>query len=737
MTTAGSDQDTRSGGTFWEVRKDYARRTTSHWKRRNKSHQMWTMDLDISRGWVKTQRIRKSSWRNCSTMHANQDSEHFQRERSEARILFSKKGFWVDLPNQWIQSGANFWSVQNVFFAMQRSAKVVLILDTKNFFWDTENFFCDTRGFFRDTKVFCWSKSKNITKITQVQKIEEDKEIEKKQHIFLIFQDFFEFLFWEGEETDFFSIFLFFFQLILGIFVFVFQVFSFFRWFFEFLSFFAGWKGFQKNWILILEKKRKVFSHFIHFLLFFWFFHPCFEICWISAQCLFIYNIWFGDFVFLHSLRRTPPCAPLPLPDTLPRRPFRRRPLRRRPLRPTAQNFALFFPSPATIFILSSSLWGFEAPGPSNVHVWALGLSCETPAALAKCQEQFYNWFAPPPQTSEKVNNHLSQILLASRKKSLEHNRNSTGRRLPTFGTHTSWPSLFWVVVCAVVLLLILLLVAVFLLLVFLLRLAAAATFAAACGCFCCLCSCCCFFLLLLLLLLLLGRRPSNPPSAMFDLQKSQEQFYNWLEPFDLNQLWQNLLVSHRNSTGTRSSPALSPTLRSPTPNFSWFGPPHSGLLAAVVVWKTHTCRFWPSKMFVLFFLLFVMLLSVLAVVLLFFVMFLPFLLLDAGFSCCVLFFPLFVLLLLPLFAVHCCLWCCFCCCCFLLLLLLSGRRPLKNQSLPAFDLPKCLYCFCCCLCCCFSLCCRFCCCCCCGCFLGRRQLNPTLAAFDLPKCQE
>ena len=27
-----------------------------------------------------------------------------------------------------------------------------------------------------------------------------------------------------------------------------------------------------------------------------------------------------------------------------------------------------------------------------------------------------------------------------------------------------------------------------------------------------------------------------------------------------------------------------------------------------------------------------------------------------------------------------------------------SGRRPLKNQSLPAFDLPKCLYCFSCCL---------------------------------------
>ena len=58
-----------------------------------------------------------------------------------------------------------------------------------------------------------------------------------------------------------------------------------------------------------------------------------------------------------------------------------------------AQNFALFFPSPAPIFALFFffflSLWGssrgllvvFEARGPSNVQTWALGLSCETPAA--------------------------------------------------------------------------------------------------------------------------------------------------------------------------------------------------------------------------------------------------------------------------------------------------------------------------------------------------------------------
>ena len=56
-----------------------------------------------------------------------------------------------------------------------------------------------------------------------------------------------------------------------------------------------------------------------------------------------------------------------------------------------AQNFALFFPSPATIFFLSSLSWGsswncggvFEGRGPQiNVHVWALGLSPVTQAPV-------------------------------------------------------------------------------------------------------------------------------------------------------------------------------------------------------------------------------------------------------------------------------------------------------------------------------------------------------------------
>ena len=63
-----------------------------------------------------------------------------------------------------------------------------------------------------------------------------------------------------------------------------------------------------------------------------------------------------------------------------------------------------------------------------------------------------------------------------------------------------------------------------------------------------------------------------------------------------------------------------------------------------------------------------------------------------------------------------------------LLLRVLSGRLPLKNQSLPAFDLLKCLYCASCCLCCCH---CCFLLCCCCWCYLCLRfmQLAAVCAA--------
>ena len=49
--------------------------------------------------------------------------------------------------------------------------------------------------------------------------------------------------------------------------------------------------------------------------------------------------------------------------------------------------FLVFFPLPPQILFFFPSLGGpfveFEAPGPSNVHVWALGLSCEAPQKLS------------------------------------------------------------------------------------------------------------------------------------------------------------------------------------------------------------------------------------------------------------------------------------------------------------------------------------------------------------------
>ena len=56
---------------------------------------------------------------------------------------------------------------------------------------------------------------------------------------------------------------------------------------------------------------------------------------------------------------------------------------------PDRPKFRSFFPPPATIFILHSLSWSpfvefwwcFRRPEPSNMHVWALWLSCETPAA--------------------------------------------------------------------------------------------------------------------------------------------------------------------------------------------------------------------------------------------------------------------------------------------------------------------------------------------------------------------
>ena len=79
-------------------------------------------------------------------------------------------------------------------------------------------------------------------------------------------------------------------------------------------------------------------------------------------------------------------------------------------------NFRSFFPSPATIFIRSSlsevfslNFGGvFEAPGPCNVHVWALVLSCETPAASDAGVAGHDN----KPSTSPPKNLHLAPTRL-------------------------------------------------------------------------------------------------------------------------------------------------------------------------------------------------------------------------------------------------------------------------------------------------------------------------------------
>ena len=64
-----------------------------------------------------------------------------------------------------------------------------------------------------------------------------------------------------------------------------------------------------------------------------------------------------------------------------------------------AQNFALFFPLPPQFFILFSLsfvlfrgiLVVFEASGRSNVHVWALGLSCASPGGPTRGPEHTHH----------------------------------------------------------------------------------------------------------------------------------------------------------------------------------------------------------------------------------------------------------------------------------------------------------------------------------------------------------
>ena len=356
---------------------------------------------------------------------------------------------------------------------------------------------------------------------------------------------------------------------------------------------------------------------------------------------------------------------------------------------------SLFFSLSRNNFILSSSLggrfvefwWCLKRRDPQMCTFGVLGLSCETPAALA-IRNNFTIDLPPPPPPlrlpKKSMTNHYKFCLYPEKKPRTQPNE------IPRENA-PSWPSLFlgcclcclccWF--CCLLLL--------FLLLVFVLRLAAAAVFAAACAC-------CCFWAA--------DRR--TPPSHLC---------------LPIGALWPQPIETKfagipPNFHG--APPPPSPLFGTPLGlGLSGVGNPHTGLSAPVVVWKTHPCRFWPSKMFVLLLLLFVL--------------FLPFLLLlDAGFYCCVLFSLLFMLLL-PLLrfavvygvafvaAASCSFAAAFAALLLLLLRVLPSRRPLKNQSLPAFDLPKCFCCLLCCLCSCVAAatacaaCCLcFSCCCCC-----------------------
>ena len=181
----------------------------------------------------------------------------------------------------------------------------------------------------------------------------------------------------------------------------------------------------------------------------------------------------------------------------------------------------------------------------------------------------------PPLRLPKKsMTNYYNFCLYPKKKKdSNTTERNSTGRRPPP--SHLRDPHLLAFTFSE-------LLFVLFVLLLFLLHVAAflvAYVPVAAC---CCRCLCCCLCLFLLFVQLLLyffcfccclclfaacGPPTVEPPPP----------------PLQCLTFQQILLVSHRMSTGRRSS---SPP-RGPTPlglNFSGFAPPHSGLLAAVVV---------------------------------------------------------------------------------------------------------------------------------------------------------
>ena len=395
--------------------------------------------------------------------------------------------------------------------------------------------------------------------------------------------------------------------------------------------------------------------------------------------------------------------------------------LRRTPLRWTAQNFALFFRSPATMFTLSSSLgsrfvdfwwcdwrlWGPRGFTPENskrAHLRVPAFSHTTKSPRNDPQERKKEWtlwresekktrnFGPPPFGVPTLRGpHPSgHQPSGTRKKNLEHNRT---KFTPHLLALTVSGLLF--VVCAA-------LDFCWLLLLFLL------------------------LVLLLVLVAALGRRASNPPPlSPLQCLTFQNVNNNFSQPLETK--FAGIPPNFHGKTLLLSSPPS--TLRGPKPlglNCSGFGPPAFGLPCSCCCVQNTPLPLLTFQNVCTAFVAFNAVLVIFCCCLM-----LAFLVVCC-FSCCtccfccrfcgLLFFMVLLLLLLPMFLLLSLLLLLVDALFLLLLRVLSGRRPLKSQSVPAFDLPKCFCCFLCYLCCCvaavwyyFAACCLcFSCCCCC-----------------------
>ena len=158
-----------------------------------------------------------------------------------------------------------------------------------------------------------------------------------------------------------------------------------------------------------------------------------------------------GSFKVLVWSCSVPPELPFPGPFPGPPFPWT-------PFSWTAQNFALFFPLPPKNSFFSSLSgcllvefwWCFEAPGPSNVHVWALGLSCETPAASVgqKSRELQTRTFEGPGLPKHHQNSTRRHPERGRKERILRRDRGKKSAKFsapppfgpPPFGPHPSNP---------------------------------------------------------------------------------------------------------------------------------------------------------------------------------------------------------------------------------------------------------------------------------------------------------